>query len=395
MTKWLMPHEFRILALFGGIPLFGQERGNIETLAALKAEGCAVHCLVRGEPWAADVRAALSSRGIEWSVIPYLNAWRPGDPLSTLMRNLAAFIVANVKFMAICRRLSPTHIHAFNTHYVLNVLLGLLLTRTPVVFRAGDKPPMHNLPSRLLWRYVSTRSARIVAISHFISDSLQALGTPAAKLSVIYNRPPGRVDPAPFKMPAAFARRDQFRIVYVGQIIEAKGVHLLVDAFRSLADIPAARLVIAGRISDWDGDQWARTLRQRVGEDPTIGDRVLFTGYVDDVPSLLRSCDLLVAPSLVEEALGNVVVEAKAAGLPAIVFPRGGLPELIEHERDGLVCATPTAESLAMAMRRCLSKPRLFAALKRNAGPSLAKYGMVAFGRDWLLTYERALCGAE
>src|SRR5262249_8558258 len=128
-------------------------------------------------------------------------------------------------------------------------------------------------------------------------------------------------------------------IVFVGQIAEAKGPDLLVRAFRSVAKSNAqARLLIAGRISEWSGDKWARDLRDSVAHDPELRSRVVFLGFVENVPDLLRSREVLVAPSLVEEGLGLVVMEAKAAGIPSIVFPSGGLPEMIQHGVDGFVC---------------------------------------------------------
>ena len=55
----------RILALFGGAVLFGQERGNIEALASLKEQGCEVLCLVRDEEWSLHITPALDGCGLQ------------------------------------------------------------------------------------------------------------------------------------------------------------------------------------------------------------------------------------------------------------------------------------------------------------------------------------------
>ena len=78
-------------------------------------------------------------------------------------------------------------------------------------------------------------------------------------------------------------------IVFVGQITESKGPHLLIEAFRSIAEAHAqARLLIVGRISDWSGDKWARDLRDSVAHDPALRSRVIFLGFVENVSDLLE-----------------------------------------------------------------------------------------------------------
>ena len=77
----------------------------------------------------------------------------------------------------------------------------------------------------------------------------------------------------------------------------------------------------------------------------------------------MRQCEVLVAPSLIEEALGLVVMEAKMAGLPSIVFPSGGLPDGAKFSgpdgfrealvaRQNIFVSTMTAKLLTYALGR-------------------------------------------
>src|SRR4029079_14671671 len=67
-----------------------------------------------------------------------------------------------------------------------------------------------------------------------------------------------------------------------------------------------------------------------------LGTRVRFLGHVDDVPALLARAALFVPPSR-SEAFPNSAIEAMAAGLPVVASAVGGLLDLIEHDRTGLL----------------------------------------------------------
>ena len=223
---------------------------------------------------------------------------------------------------------------------------------------------------------------------------LRESGVPPERIEVIYNRPPRRV-------PADAGQRDRIGsatrghrcIAFVGQIAPHKGFGVLVQAFARLAaDCPDARLVVAGRLSDAASDDWARAQRDAIGRDPALAPRVVFLGEIDAVPQLLEGCELIAVPSLFEEPAANVVVEAKQAAIPAVVFPVGGLPELVRHDEEGWVCRASTVEALHEGLASYLAGPRGRAAAHgRAARRSLARLGNDRFTRRWRDAYLRAL----
>jgi glycosyltransferase involved in cell wall biosynthesis len=381
----------RILALFGARVIFGAERENIESLAALREQGCEVLCLVRDEAWNHAIPEALAARGLACASVPYIDGWLPGWRLHILFRNPIAFFVGNWQFLRIIRKFRPTHIHAFNPLYVLSFLPGLTLVRTPMVYRAGDIPIRHRRIWRLLWRFIIWRTQRFVAVSRFIAREVELTGVEAYRIEIIYGTPPTRLgqEEAPVPLPAVPAAPD---VVFVGQIVKNKGPHLLIHAFRTLAgDLPQGRLLIVGRISQWKGDEWARNLRDFVTRDPVLGSRVVFVGFVENVPALLQGRTVLVAPTLTEEPLGLVVMEAKAAGLPSVVFPSGGLPEMIEHGVDGYICRDKSVEALTEALNLYLTDPSLTLRQGAAAKASLRRLGVEEFANRWLAVYERTM----
>jgi glycosyltransferase involved in cell wall biosynthesis len=381
----------RILALFGTRVVFGAERENIEVLAALREKGCDVLCLVRHEAWNDHIPAALAARGLAWRKVPFIDGWLRGWRLRAMLRNPVLFIVGNWRLVRIIKEFRPTHFHTFNAFYLLSFLPVLFVARTPLVYRSVDLPTQHRWIWRLLWRFVVARASKFVALSRFIARELETSGVPAERIEVIYGRPPNRLESESPLAPSmsAGAKRD---IVFVGQILENKGPHLLIQAFRTLAEsYSEARLLIVGRISDWRGDDWARDLRDKVANDPVLSSRVMFTGFVENVPALLRGREVLVAPTLTEEPLGLVVMEAKAAAIPSIVFPSGGLPEMIEHGVDGFVCCNKSVEALANALKLYLKDSSLAARQGAAALRSLERFGVREFADRWFAVYETAI----
>jgi glycosyltransferase involved in cell wall biosynthesis len=385
-----MSAQPRILALFGARVIFGAERDNIEALVSLRAQGCEVLCLVRDEPWNRAIPEALASRGLASAQVPYIDGWLPGWRLHIVLRNPIAFVVGNWRFIKIVREFGPTHIHAFNPLYILSFLAGLTLVRTPMVYRSVDRPIRHRAMWRLLWRFIIWRAQRFVAISRFIAHELELTGVKADRIEVIYGKPPARLSQTEAPVLPAFDAAMQ-DIIFVGQINKHKGPDILVRAFGKVAaKWPQARLLIVGRISEWKGDEWARELRDSVAHDPNLSSRVFFVGFVEDVPSLLQGRTILVAPTLTEEPLGLVVMEAKAAGLPSVVFPSGGLPEMIEHNIDGFICREKSVEELTEALDFYLADPSIAPRQGAAAKLSLRRLGIDEFANHWLAAYERA-----
>ena len=307
------------------------------------------------------------------------------------VRNPFAYLLGNLSLRRTMRAFSPTHIHLFNPFYAAAFYETLRSTSIPIVYRAGDAPTVHNVFWRAMWRFIRRRAKHFVADSHFIKGELMASGVDAARITVLYAPPPQRVQPPAVEIPPAADRTGVARFVYVGQLTAAKGVDVLLEAFRRLqTPEPRPHLLIAGRISDWSGDDWARTLRDRALADPEIGDRVHFLGLVENAPELIRRCDVHIAPSIREEAYGLVVVEAKSAARPSIIFRNGGMTELVEDGVDGAVLSEKTTESLALAMRLYAERPELVEIHGHAALVSMQKLGLTSFARSWKEIYEGA-----
>jgi glycosyltransferase involved in cell wall biosynthesis len=383
----------RILALFGARVIFGQERANITALAALRSQGCDVLCVVRPETWPEllELRARLEAEGLAWTTAPYIDYPLRGWLLRVVTHNPGAYLSGNAALRRIAREFGATHIHAFNPLHVAAFYGALRALNIPLVYRAGDKPIRHNPFYRWIWRFIVGRTAHFVADSQFIRRELETSGAPPERISVLYAPPPRRSSPLPVPYDESPKDQDGVRFVFVGQVVAEKGVDLLVAAFGQIAPAhPRCQLVIAGRISEWAGDAWARDLRDRTVANPALRDRVRFLGHVENAPELIERCHVHVAPSVKEEPYGLVVVEAKSVGRPSIIFASGGMAELVEQGVDGTVVTDRTADSLAKAMELYAASPDLAARQGANAQVSLAKLNLDLFATTWRQVYDDA-----
>lgn len=106
------------------------------------------------------------------------------------------------------------------------------------------------------------------------------------------------------------------------------------------------------------GDGPARRSLERMAARLGVTDRVRFLGFQRDMPALLRRVSALVLPSL-RESLPLSLREGMAAGLPVVATAVGGIPELVEHDRTGLLVPRRDPRRLARAMERLATRPDL------------------------------------
>ena len=143
--------------------------------------------------------------------------------------------------------------------------------------------------------------------------------------------------------------REASVVLFIGSIIARKGVDLLVDAFaRVVAEDRASELVLVGPRDD-SGSEEARAFDSRLGaavHASGLDGKVHFVGYQAAIDGYLNAEDVFVLPSR-REGLGNVVLEAMAAGIPTVLTPYLGLPREFGEPGEQYVLSAPDPDSLA------------------------------------------------
>ena len=343
----------RILVLFGNVPLYGNERANIETLSALQHAGAEVLFLIRSYWTKETIQPELARQGLRFVEVPYFESVRRGVSPAIWLRNIVGVMSGSFRLLRLLRTTKATHIHVGSTAWVLNFIPALLITRVPLILRAGDVPPQHHLLWRLVWKYARRRAAVIVCDSYFVRDELVALGADPKKCDVIYAPAPARETVPRLRSHKATA---QLTVLYVGQITESKGVDVLVRVATRLIQEYPVKFVIAG---DYSGrNSFGQALVNRVAQSG-LKEVIRFTGFVGDIEGLYSDADLHVVPSVWKEPYGLTVLESKQRGVASVVFPMGGLRETVEHGVDGWVCSAATETELERALRHYFEHPEL------------------------------------
>lgn len=275
----------------------------------------------------------------------------------------AALWWSTVRFL---REWQPDVIHA---HWIIPQGLVACLAvgnRVPVLCTShgGD---LHYLSSTLFQKlkaWVLRRSRRITVVSSSMLADVEALA-PRVPVDVI---PMGTDLSTRFVPPERADERDDDEIVFVGRLVEKKGVRYLLDALAVLAQTrPRLKLTIAG-----DGPfRQALTQRARL---LGIADRVTFLGGVPhrDLAALYRRAAVAVFPFVIagdgdQEGFGLVVVEAMGCGCPVIASDIPAVRDTVQHDVTGILTPPKDPEALALSIEQCLSDESLRARLAHAA----------------------------
>ncbi|WP_158270481.1 glycosyltransferase family 4 protein [Limnohabitans sp. Jir72] len=189
----------------------------------------------------------------------------------------------------------------------------------------------------------------VVGVSHSILNLHQEHGLfQQARCSVIYNALDAQSMPA---TPVQWSHSAVLRLGFLGRLDHAKGVDVLLGAAQLLQQQGIAlRLVLGGRGQEGQIAAWKEQFADL---------HIEWCGHM--APSVLwPEIDVLVFPSASMEALGNVVLEAAAAGRPSIVSRHGGAPELVEDGVTGASFAPGDVHDLARLIAQCHAQPGLW-----------------------------------
>ena len=138
----------------------------------------------------------------------------------------------------------------------------------------------------------------------------------------------------------------------VGRLELEKGHPTLLEAWpQVLREVPGAYLLIVGEGSRFDA-------LHQIARDHGIERHVVFTGRRDDIPAITAALDVAVLPSY-REAQGLTILEAMALARPVVASNVGGIPEMVEHEKTGLLVPAHDPPALAAAIVRLLRDHQL------------------------------------
>ncbi len=304
-----------------------------------------------------------------------------GNAEAYKLRSLAPAIVltpANVVVML--RTFRPDVVLSFRKGMNVIALGAVLLygrSRLRWIAREGNNTlaviddELESKPARWLVRQLTARvygaADRLLTICHEMErDLTRDLALDPARMRTIYNA----VDVSDVQARGAEAASPALLqgspyLIAVGRLERQKGLDVLLRAFAASQHRDSHRVLLVGRGSL---EPQLRALAEELG----IGGRVTFADWQDNPWALMRRARLFVLPSR-WEGFGNVVVEALASGVPAVVSDcKYGPKEIVRHGASGLVVPVDDVAALTGAIDRVLGDPA-FAAQLSAAGLERAR----------------------
>ena len=282
-------------------------------------------------------------------------------PLPTMRRPRPALFRSVMALRALIRSTGPSLLHANGSRAMFYAGLAGRLSGRPVLWhvRVADRDP---LLDRVLVRLAHT----IVVNSHAVARRFAWLGS--EKVRCIYNgvdleRFSPRHPPLPLRR-ALGLPEDGPVVVSVGRFVAFKGYRYLLEAARQVEKrAPGVHWVLVG-----DGE--LRGELEQLCQNLGMEAQVHFTGWREDTPDILALANLFVLPSLGEH-FGRVLIEAMAMGKAVVATDAGGVPEIVDHGKTGLLVPPANPEAIADAVLTLLADParsaQLGAASRRRA----------------------------
>ena len=251
------------------------------------------------------------------------------------------------------RELDPDVIHLWEEPWSFVALQARFLKRRAAMVMEVDQNILKRLPPPFEWirKQVLGHTAHVLSRSPDATAVVRARGYHGPVTSIGYG-----VDLSNFSADGApltpRAIRPDFRIGYVGRLVEEKGLDDALDAMK-IANTPV-QLAIMG-----EGPHEAR-LRQRIAE-LGLGDRVTIRGWGTpaDVAAFLRSLDVMIlltrTTKTVREQFGRVIVESQACGIPVIGSKGGAIPDVVGE--GGWIVPERDPAALALLLDRIAVHP--------------------------------------
>ncbi len=274
------------------------------------------------------------------------------------VRLLLQLVVELVRFRPGLVHVNTSYQWALYRDGIFVLLARAAGARTLLHFRGGDFPEMFRSrprPIRRAIRFVLSRCDRLLALDRHTQTFLsEEFGPQRVRYLPNFVRldefVPGARRARPLEAP--------LEVLYVGWILEAKGIRELLVAVRTLDRV---NLTLVGPTEP----AFVETLGPELA---ALGDRVrlLPSQTHARIRELYADADVFVLPSW-REGFPNVVLEAMATGLPVVATPVGAIPDAVRHEKEGVLVPPRDASALRAALERLHREPDAREVLGRNA----------------------------
>ncbi len=348
----------------------GGQRSLRDLAAGLRGSGVEPLAILPGP---GPLASALQKDEVEWAALPLPPVLRLGGVPAGC---------ATLRLARLARTRGLDLLHSDSPRTALYAGFAALLARRPHLWHLRASRASSELSDRLLLRL----SDAVVAVSGAAAGRSAALRASRKVRVVATGLPPIVCLDRAAARAALGLPSDLFVAGVIGRVEPDKGGQDAIAAFATLrAAAPGALLAFLGPV-DRDGS-WAHACRLRASS-AGLSEGVLFLGERPEAASLLRAFDLILHPSR-HEALPRSLIEALYAGVPIVAAAVGGVPEVIEPGRTGLLVAPHDAAGLGAAAAGLARDPALRRRLSEaGSRDARARFGLDRMVRDIVALYQ-------
>jgi glycosyltransferase involved in cell wall biosynthesis len=343
-----MSLPLRVTSFIGTFEVGGTERQAVNLALGLQDRGCDVQfgCFRNS----GRLRAELDARDIP--VTEYA------------MRSFySARFLTQIRALAHDLRTRGTDVlQTYNLHGNVFAVPAARLAGIPVVAAGVRDVGIYLTPWTQRVQRAACRLADVIIVNaQSIKDWLIQDGYNASRIVVVRNGvnlarflDPNIAEPGAIRREFGIPR-DVPLISLIARMCPSKGFDDLIEAMAVVhARHPDARALLVGEQLVSVSDKYVPSLEYRSKLEARaralgLGDRVIFTGYRGDLPAIHADVTVAAHPSLTE-GLSNSILESMASGLPIVTTPVGGTPELITHDRTGLLVPPGSPRDLGAAI---------------------------------------------
>jgi glycosyltransferase involved in cell wall biosynthesis len=259
------------------------------------------------------------------------------------------------------RLLKRENIKILHTHLIQADICGFLAGKTagvPVIISTRHNPDEFRKKFSIpVWLdgIFANHSDRIIAVSNAVKDFLiKHEKISPQKFAVIHNG----IEPGEFIFESGISGKKKESGISlsspvagcIGRFDEQKGHMCFLEAIPQILEyFPDAKFIFVG-----EGP--LRRKAERRSKELKIDRNVIFTGIRRDIPGILAIMDIFILPSIFE-GFGIVLLEAMAAGKPVIASRVGGIPEIINHNLNGILVEPANSAEIAAAILNLLKEP--------------------------------------
>lgn len=261
-------------------------------------------------------------------------------------------------FLFSCRsKVDVIHAHGLNAACVAKVLAKIFRKKSVVSIHAIYDLPKKPILARLMRVTLSSFDVVLVLAARSKKE-LMRIGLDGNRIRVFTYWVDQNIFRPMYKMECKkkLGLGDRFVVLFVGRLLEIKGVRLLLDVAKKLSDVKDVLFMFVG-----DGP-----LADEVKAASYNSGNIIYVGKVENrkLSIYYNAADITVVPSLYEEGFGRVILEALSCGTPVIASNRGGIPEALDDSVGVLI--EPKIGEVIQTIKGIYEHPEELASLRRN-----------------------------